>query len=112
MSKTFGALDATEDEKRAAVDLYKQGLSIREVAKKLDRGYCTVHRWLSAARVVRTEDFRGVPKNPVTEADKRRAVALRKQQGMTLQQIADEIGVSTSTIHRWVAAAEQAEPGT
>ena len=81
----------TPELRRRVVELYKMGMSIKDITRELGVGRTTVHRLRKQKGLTRKPRF--------TDADRQRATQLQHQ-GMTLVEIADKLGFSRNTIQR------------
>lgn len=76
-----------------------KGLSLREVADELGCSKRTVQRWM---------DNHGIPTDPSTHdqtgpwRDRETMVELYKERGLSIQQVADELGTAQGTIQSWL----------
>ena len=48
----MGKKNITDDKKKAIIELHKEGLSMAEIAFRLDVGAATVHLWVTRAKAL------------------------------------------------------------
>ena len=95
----------TDDEKAAAVQMIRDGKTVRVAAARFDASERSVKRWCDAAGVTPRWGQRGVPGNVRTEA------ALLVRSGASFSSVAARFGVSRTAVHNWVAEFNAARAG-
>ena len=90
--------EVTIKELNRMIELYKRGLTIREVAKATGRPFQTVGQWLKRCGVSRDTSQGHLVKSKAWKERKR--IAMLYQSGLTCREIANLIGCSDSTVRR------------
>jgi len=88
----------TPEQRQQVIDLYRAGVSVKEIVRQTGVNRSTVYRLRGQAGLERSHRF--------TDDDRAQAILLR-QQGLTIAEIAKRLGFSSMTIGRHLAAARE-----
>lgn len=95
----------TEEQKAAAVQMVRDGKTVRAAAGRFQASERSVKRWCVAAGVTPRLGQRGVPQQVRTEA------ALLVRSGSSFTAVAARYGVSRTAVHNWVEEFNAARNG-
>ena len=88
----------TLEQRQQVVDLYRAGVTVKEIVRQTGVNRSTVYRLRGQAGLERSHRF--------TDEDRAQAIRLR-QQGLTIADIAKRLGFSSMTVGRHLAAARK-----
>ena len=88
----------TPEQRQQVIDLYRAGVSVKEIVRQTGVNRSTVYRLRGQAGLERHRRF--------NDEDRAQAIRLR-QQGLTIAEIAKRLGFSGMTIGRHLAAAHE-----
>ena len=102
----------SEKEKRRAMELRKEGKSLKQISVEMNCSQTAIRNWLldaqEAGHIEKTIfDRKDYNRRPYTPEDKALALKLRREQGLPAEAIAEQIGCSFPTARRWLKEAQE-----
>ena len=101
--KTLRKNSKKEGNKEKILELYNQELEIKEIAKKLNLAYSTIHRYIKELG----EEGRIQERKNLKQRKREERILELYSQGLEIKEIAKKLNLAYSTVHRYIRELEE-----